>query len=216
MNDNDIEYIVTAIKDISSKRRLVYINYEPAFSLYHGEIRKFQIKEGRQLDSDSYEEITGELLPKRAIVRTMNLLQSKDYSESELYKKLKQGYYPDGAVNAAIEYVKSFGYVDDNRYAENYVNFKSGNKSRRQIEQFLNGKGIDKDIINQVCNDFYSDNEDVELNQILDQMRRKLAKQDELDYNTKMKVMGFFYRKGYSSDSVKKALDIISEERYNV
>ena len=33
MEDN-IELIVTSIKELTKKRRLVYINYEPAFALY--------------------------------------------------------------------------------------------------------------------------------------------------------------------------------------
>ena len=39
MEDN-IELIVTSIKELTKKRRLVYINYEPAFALYAAELRK--------------------------------------------------------------------------------------------------------------------------------------------------------------------------------
>ena len=42
MEDN-IELIVTSIKELTKKRRLVYINYEPAFALYAAELRKFGI-----------------------------------------------------------------------------------------------------------------------------------------------------------------------------
>ena len=38
MEDN-IELIVTSIKELTKKRRLVYINYEPAFALYAAELR---------------------------------------------------------------------------------------------------------------------------------------------------------------------------------
>ena len=39
MEDN-IELIVTSIKELTKKRMLVYINYEPAFALYAAESRE--------------------------------------------------------------------------------------------------------------------------------------------------------------------------------
>lgn len=52
-----MEYLITSLKQVTSKRELVYINYEPAFALYSTEIRKFQLKEGQELDEGRYEEI---------------------------------------------------------------------------------------------------------------------------------------------------------------
>ena len=53
---------------------------------------------------------------------------------------------------------------------------------------------------------------DSELEQILVQMRRKVAGKLPLSYEEKMKLMGSFYRKGFQSDSIKKALDIVVSE----
>ena len=56
-----------------------------------------------------------------------------------------------------------------------YVQFKGQKKSRKQIELFLQKKGISRELIDQACEEYYGQNEDSELEQILVQMRRKVA-----------------------------------------
>lgn len=211
----NIEYDITDIKEINSKRRLIYINYEPAFALYPSEIRRFSIKKDTILSENSFLEITDELLPKRAKIRAMNLLKSKDYTVAELRKKLKDTYYPDSAVESAIDYVSAYGYLDDLRYAENYVNFKGTRKSRKQVELFLRNKGIEHTIIEQVCFSYYEENCDMELNQAVEYLQKKTRLKDIrcLDYTEKSKLCAYLYRNGFSMDIVRKALDIVVEDQ---
>jgi regulatory protein len=215
MNNNDSEFIVTALKKLSDKRRLVYINDEPAFALYTGEIRKLEIVENSAMDQKTYNSIVDELLTKRAKLRAMSLLKSKDYAENELFRKLQSGYYPVKVIEHAIDYVKQYGYINDYRYAQNYIAFQSDNKSKKQIEQFLMNKGIAKTVIEEVCVEYYQENEDAELAVLIRQMQKKCAKYDQFTYEERQKVMSSFYRKGFSIDTVKKALDIVADQRYN-
>ncbi len=207
-----MEYLVTALKELTTKRWLVYINFEPAFALYISELKRFSIKEDSILSEHDFDEIH-KILIKRATIRAMNLLKTKDYATKELINKLKQSYYTDIAIDEAVNYVKKYGYVDDYRYASNYVNFKSQSKSRKQIEAFLKHKGIDDDIINEVCIEVYDNQTDIELNQLLVHMRKKLAKTDTVpDYESRQKVVAYYYRKGFSVDVIRKALDIVVKE----
>ena len=207
--------IVTQIKELTSKRRLIYIDYEPAFALYISELKKYNIKNDEHIDDIAFNEIINELLPKRATTRAMNLLLSKDYTESELYNKLKASYYPESCIQYAIAYVKQFGYINDERYVKNYIDFKAGKKSKKQIEMFLSSKRIDRNIIYKACEEFYSDNTDIEFEHILEQMRKKANKYNELGYKEQSKLMSYFYNKGFNTDNIKKALDIIVNESYN-
>lgn len=210
-----MEYLVTSLKKLTNKRWLVYIDYEPAFALYCGDIKAFDIKENGCITESVYGSVM-ELLCKRATVRAMNLLKAKDYSAKELTDKLIQGYYPDVAVDAAISYVTGYGYLDDYRYATTYVAFKGNSKSRRQIEMFLLQKGIDTSVVEQVSQEFYEDNSDAELEQIIKHMRKKLSDlADEPDYETRQKLMSYYYRKGFSGEVVRKALDVVVDELFN-
>lgn len=215
MCDNyGIELIVTSIKEITSKRRLININYEPAFALYSSEIRHFQIKENTLIDPAIYDEIVNKLLSKRATVRAMNLLKSKDYAEAELIRKLKANYYPDASIDQAIAYVKKFGYIDDQRYADNYIQFKSGSKSKQQIMQFLQTKGIKRNVIDQCFEEYEASHENSELDTILSLLRKKHIDYANISYEEKGKLLNSFYRKGFQIDLVKKALHIVVEEGY--
>jgi len=61
---------------------------------------------------------------------------------SQLRTKLQQGYYPPEIIEQAIEYVAGFHYIDDLRYAVDYITYHENSRSRRRIEQDLQGKGI--------------------------------------------------------------------------
>ncbi len=58
---------------------------------------------------------------KRAKLRAMHLLTAMARTESGLREKLRQGMYTEDVVDQAIAYVKSFGYIDDYKYAEQFV-----------------------------------------------------------------------------------------------
>lgn len=210
--------LVTSLKQLTTKRMLVYINYEPAFAVYTGEIKKFGIKEGDYIQDEIYQDIIS-TLSKRATVRAMNLLKTKDYTRAELAKKLYGSYYPEEAVSSAFEYIDRYGYLDDYRYAFNYIVSKSATKSRKQIVISLKDKGIDKQLIEQACDEIYAsdDDNDIELDTIIKQLEKKLLKFniDKLTYEDKQKLLSYFYRKGFSVDKARKALDIVVDAHYN-
>ena len=80
------------------------------------------------------ETIRRDVVFKRAKLRAMHLLEDMDRTEAGLREKLRQGLYPEDAAEEAVRYVKSFGYLDDTRYAENFVRSRKGSKSRREIQ----------------------------------------------------------------------------------
>ncbi|SDM74203.1 regulatory protein RecX [Lachnospira pectinoschiza] len=205
------ELTITSIKELNKKKLLISINYEEAFALYKGEVRRLHIKEGIVLPESVYEEIIA-TLTKRATLRAMSLLTSKDYARQELIDKLAKSRYPKESIKKAVAYVESYGYIDDYRYAYNYFNFKAANKSKKIIEMKLMQKGIDSNIIKEISDEFYEDNQDCELNQSIKLIRKKLKlAEDEyienLDFKEKNKLMAYLFRKGYSMDIINKALD---------
>ena len=134
--------LVTQVTELSKSRSKVYIDQKFAFVLYKGELRLYHIKEGEELRTEDYRTIMQEVLPKRAKLRAMNLLQGREYTTSQLRTKLQKGYYPPEIIEQAIEYVAGFHYIDDLRYAVDYITYHENSRSRRRIEQDLQGKGI--------------------------------------------------------------------------
>lgn len=196
-----MDYIVTSIVDIkhsySNKKKLVYINYEPAFALYNKELKTYNIKENETILEQNYNDIV-QMLSKRATIRAMNLLKTKDYTQKELGNKLELSYYPKKSIDDALTYVECYGYINDKRYVENYIAFKAGKKSRKQIEQSLKEKGVDSDIIESALEAYYGDSSECEEGLILSILKKKYGNipMEELDYKQQQKMMAYMYRKG--------------------
>ena len=201
--------IVSGLAELDKKRVKVYLDGEFAFVLYKGELKEYKVREGEELDPACYRQIMEDLLPKRAKLRAMNLLQKKDYTEKQLRDKLKEGLYPADIVGEAIAYVKSYKYLDDNRYARDYINYHMESRSKARIMQDLMGKGLAKEVISEAMEEIYSeDNGESELAQIRKLLEKKHYDPEQTEYKEKQKIIAFLTRKGYSLSLIKRALSI--------
>ena len=141
--------MVTRLEQVNKRKCRVYLNDEPAFLLFYHEIEEYHIQEGQELSNALCQELADQILGKRAKVRCMDLLQISDKTEQELVRKLHQEEYPETVIREALDYVKSYHYVDDFRYARNYIDSRKDGKSRQQISYELLGKGIRSELIGQ-------------------------------------------------------------------
>ena len=198
---------VTKIEALDKTRSRVYLDGEFAFVLYKGELRQLQISENRELSRDIYELVMGEVLPKRARLRAMHLLQKKEYTVTQLREKLQQGLYPEQVVDAALDYVASFHYTDDLRYALQYITLHEEDRSRLRIDQDLMGKGISRDTLEvawQTWEEQGGAQDEVQM------MERLLDKRhfdpETADFAEKQKQAAFLMRKGFSTENIRKVL----------
>lgn len=199
--------IVTQITELSKSRSRVYIENEFAFVLYRGELHSLHVREGEEISEEDYQRILREILPKRAKLRAMNLLKNKEYTAWELRKKLQEGGYPENIIDEAIEYVASYRYIDDLRYAVDYITAHEDVRSRRRIEHDLMGKGISGGILEQAWL-IWEEKGGVQNEEAM--IRRLLEKRhydpEESDLKEKQKTYAFLIRKGFSDDTVRRAM----------
>ena len=80
----------------------------------------------------------------RARKKAMRLLEHMDRTEKGLTDKLRQAEFSPEAVEDAIAYVKSYGYINDARYARTYISFRMETRSRQKILSELQLKGVDR------------------------------------------------------------------------
>ena len=69
--------------------------------------------------------------------KALLLLEHMDRTEKGLSDRLRQAGFCTEAVEDAVAYVSSVGYVDDSRYAENYIAYRIQSKSRHKLRQEL-------------------------------------------------------------------------------
>ena len=202
---------ITAIEELSKARSRVWIDGEFAFVLYKGELRLYRIREGEEISEETLKTIRQEILPKRAKLRAMNLLKSREYTTKQLHDKLKQGGYPEDIITLALDYVASYHYTDDLRYAVSYMQSHETDKSRRRIEQDLMRKGIGKETLEKAWQTWEARGGEQDEQQMISELLEKRGYcPREADIREKQRLYGFLMRRGFSGEQVRKALGDIS------
>ena len=93
--------------------------------------------------SSDYDEIQQEII-KKAEAKALAILNYMDRTEFQLREKLKEGEFPPFAIEEAVEYVRSFHYIDDERYAENFIRRRKEEKSLFELRMELKKRGVKK------------------------------------------------------------------------
>ena len=203
--------IITGITELTKSRCKIELDHQFAFVLYKGELRQYHLREGETIREENYREIMEEVLPKRAKLYCMNLLQSREYTESQLRAKLTQGLYPKEIIDQAVAYISSYHYIDDLRYAEDYITTHENTRTRQRINQDLCRKGLSKDTIDQAWLNWESKggNQD-EQAMIQALLQKKHYTPETADYKEKQKLYAYLTRKGHTPDRIRQALEASS------
>lgn len=194
---------VTQIEEYVKNKYKVFLNDEFAFVLYKGELRRFKIQVGAILEKETYQEIVDTILIKRAKLRAMHLLKTIDRTEADVRRKLHECLYPKEAIDAAIDYVKSYHYINDTRYANNFITSRSGSMSKSKIRQKLILKGIDKELIDEQLKAYGEDGNDTEKELLRRLMLKKCKELPLSDFQEKNKLFAYLYRKGFAISDIE-------------
>lgn len=141
---------------------------------------------------------------KKAKHRALYILERMDRTEQELRQKLAQNYEPD-IVEEALAYVKEYHYIDDLRYAKNYIAWKGQTKSRRQIEQeLLFRKGVSRETVRQAFEESEMPEEGVLIRHWIEKknIRPRTATGEEL-----RRFYQFLMRRGFQMEDIRKELE---------
>lgn len=201
---------VTKVEAVTKTKWKVELDGRFAFVLYKGELSRFSIREGGELSKDTYETIKKNVVLKRAKLRAMHLLTDMARTESGLREKLKQGMYPEDVAEEAIAYVKSFGYLDDYRYAENFIESRRESKSRKEIYALLYSRGVPQEQIELAMEQCYDDGGEQEaIRRIIRKKRVDIPHASEQELH---KLYGYLARKGFRYEDIRQAIADIQPE----
>ncbi|MBM6947711.1 regulatory protein RecX [Mordavella massiliensis] len=189
----------------TGNRYRVYLDGQFAFVLYKGELSRYHIRPGRELEPKELEEIRA-LVIKRARLRAMKLLEISDRSESALRKKLTDSGYTEEIAEDAVSYVKSFGYIDDRRLAANLVDSRKGQKSRAELKAWLMGKGLSKEQTEEALAASYTGSDAREAIQ-------RLARKRHFDPGSatapeKQRFCAYLARKGFRYEDIRQVIQV--------
>lgn len=214
-----MDMTVTAVESYpkGKGRVAIYLNDEFAFVLYKGELSQYGIEVGTVVDDELYERILDETLCKRAKKRAMNLLKSMDRTEADVRGKLREGGYPEEAVDAAIDYVKSYHYIDDLRYAGEYIRIRSDSMSRKMIANKLRAKGITSSVIEEAFKNHDESCEEDGIHNEEELIRKLIARKchfgpGQSEYEVRQKLFTYLYGKGFSISLIERVYNEYMDE----
>ena len=195
--------LVKEIEASSKGRYRVVFDTGVTCLLYRKEISSFGIEKGNGITEQQYQELLEDVVGKRAKKRALHLLEQMDRTEKQLREKLLANEYPQSCIDGAIAYVKGFHYLDDSRYASNYVRFSQEKMSRVQMKQKLMQKEFASSVIADAIEEGYVADE---MEQIMALLRKRKFVPEEADEKEFQRTYQYVMRRGFKSSDILKAM----------
>ena len=143
---------------------------------------------------------------KKARRKAMLLLEHMDRTEKGLSDRLRQAGFSADAVEDAMNYVRSYGYLNDRRYAENYISFRMSTKSRQKILQELSTKGVDRETAAAAWESVAEIQEPDDLEVLRTAVRKKYQPDSTLDEKEMRRLQGYLLRHGFGYGDISHVL----------
>lgn len=159
------------------------------------------------LDDEALTDLQGKVNARRAFNKASDLLALRDHSEKELLQKLRQKGFADGAEEA-MEKLKSYGYLDDSRFALRFAQELQRVKhyGKKRIEQELYRKGVSRDVVSDTLEQLSFD-EDA----LTALIERRYLRQLDTEKGVQ-KTVAALQRMGYSFGEIRDALRKVQED----
>ncbi len=145
---------------------------------------------------------------KECLRRSGVLLAQRDYTCSRLREKLLAGGYDQEVVEMTLESLREARYLDDERYARNYVQAHWEDRSRLRIRMDLEKRGVPSEIAARVLSEESEERgQEAEIRQIRKLMAKRRYDPQTATWEDKGKMQAFLCRKGHSASSVRAAMN---------
>ena len=121
-------------------------------------------------------------------------------------KVLIRGGYPEEVAEAALCYVKSFGYVNDLEYARSFILGRKSRKSAKEMQAALREKGVSWEIIEEAMEECCDG--DAAQEAIRELLRKRRYDPDTASPEETRKTLAYLMRKGFRYDDVRQVIQV--------
>ena len=169
-------------------------------------ITDFGIHAGMETDRETLKKIIYASNFRRAYQRALYLLDYKDYTYSEMFKKLIENYKSEALCNAVMKRLTEHKFIDDERYAEKMarklveIKHFGYRRSKRELMQ----KGINEFIADDALEPYSAAFEENLMELLKTKHSRYLT--DQNDRRSIEKVKSALVRYGYDFTEINRAV----------
>ena len=127
----------------------------------------------------------------------LEYLDHQALSEQKLAQKLKIAGYSESAIEESFSQLRKMGYIDDYRLGEARIHQLLGRlKSRAFSRLDLQSHGISKEIIHELLDNYYSEEQELEI-------ALKLIRKKSTSSKPQLKIRAYLVRNGFSENTVR-------------
>jgi regulatory protein len=161
-------------------------------------------KEIRALDAEADNSRAQDPIAARR--KAMDLLARREHAGDELVTKLVKSGFDDATARAAVSELAADGLQDDRRYVESLVQTRvRQGKGPERIRAELRQRSIAPAVVEQAI-----DAADVDWKQLAREVReRKFGSTPPADFKEKARQMRFLQYRGFESEQVRAAFDLV-------
>jgi len=180
----------------------IFVDEKYSFSLDESQLLNLGIKKDLEISEEELISFKKESDFGKNYLRVLNLISYRQRSEKEIRDYAFKKRWDVEDCNRIIERLKKQRYLNDEKFAENFVRSKSNNRnfSKSKMKMELIKKGIKKDVIEQIL----SESDFNELDSLKNLLIKKLSRYDEEE-----KLIQYLMCQGFRYDDIKSTLDEI-------
>ncbi|WP_405322120.1 regulatory protein RecX [Frisingicoccus sp.] len=191
--------LVSYIEKIGKTKIRVSLEDGDSFILPEREWNRWEISVGQDMSEDTRNQLYRDNLLPKAKMKALNLLKTRDHTYKELIQKLKKDGYPEAVIQETLSYVNAYHYMDDRRYAKNYVAYHGRKKSRKELRYELESKGIDLNSFQYGDWDLEFPDDRITIQTVL---VKKWGEDPRPDLKEKERMVRYLARRGFASNDI--------------
>jgi regulatory protein len=161
---------------------------------------------GEELTSSAIKDLKKDDESSKVLNKAFAYLARRGHAEKELKDKLRKKGFKGDLIDKAIRRLKELGYVDDEKFARDWIEHRLSlkPKGRIMIKRELLQKGVDILLVEKMLEIVYNrDREKKELRRIFEEKGRFPGS----DRRKKEKFVAGLLRRGFLWDDIKELLD---------
>lgn len=168
----------------------------------------------RSAQAPDVEPASDDPLLRKAKSRALYLLEASDKTEKQLREKLRK-HYPSEIVDQVIDYVKARHYLDDARFARNYIEMRGRTRSRRVICMELKEKGVSREIVDALADCFSQETQQALADRLAKQwLDKKHPDPASVQRGELQKLYRYLLGKGFSYEEAQIAVSHLQDTEH--
>jgi len=172
-------------------------------------LRERPVKVGEIIEPVLYREFIARRGYPHAVDRAVKFLAMRDHSEGELREKLYTAGYPDAVIDKVLEKLETMELVDDEAFADSWVQSRAHRHGRRRIERELTQKGVSPDTARNAVLQLTDEDQ---LHDAIRLVSKFLGRtHGAWDRSLYQRTLNMLARHGYDADIARKAIRSIAE-----